>query len=166
MMAMRRRVFFSFHYKPDNWRAAEVRNMGVVEGSPPASDNDWESVTRGGDTAIRNWINSQMHGKSCSIVLIGSQTAGRKWINYEVEKAWNDGKGLLGIYIHNLKDRLGNQSAKGRNPFIGFTVGDEKLSEIVRAYDPPYKTSTYVYAHIKDNIADWIEDAIRIRGRH
>ena len=166
MVAIRRRVFFSFHYKPDNWRAAEVRNMGVVEGNPPASDNDWESVTRGGDTAIRNWINSQMYEKSCSIVLIGSQTAGRKWINYEVEKAWNDGKGLLGIYIHNLKDRLGNQSAKGRNPFVGFTVGEEKLADIVRAYDPPYKTSTYVYAHIKDNIADWIEDAIRIRGRH
>ena len=163
---MAHRVFYSFHYKPDNWRAGEVRNMGVVEGNTPASDNDWESVTRGGDTAIRNWINSQMYEKSCSIVLIGSQTAGRKWINYEVEKAWNDGKGLLGIYIHNLKDRLGNQSAKGRNPFVGFTVGEEKLADIVRAYDPPYKTSTYVYAHIKDNIADWIEDAIRIRGRH
>ena len=107
-----------------------------------------------------------MHGKSCSIVLIGSQTAGRKWINYEVEKAWNDGKGLLGIYIHNLKDRLGNQSAKGKDPFVGFTVGQKRLSDIVRAYDPPYKTSTYVYGHIKDNIADWIEEAIRIRGRY
>ena len=166
MTATRRRVFFSFHYKPDNWRAAEVRNMGVVEGNPPASDNDWESITLGGDTAIRNWINSQMHGKSCSIVLIGSHTAGRRWIDYEVEKAWNEGKGLLGIYIHNLKDQFGNQSAKGKNPFGGFTIGGEKLSDIVRSYDPPYKTSTSVYAYIRDNIAAWIEDAIRIRGSH
>ena len=164
--SVRRRVFFSFHYKPDNWRAAEVRNMGVVEGNAPVSDNDWESVTRGGDTVIRNWIDGQMHGKSCTIVLIGSQTAGRKWINYETGKAWNDGKGLLGIYIHNLKDRLGNQSTKGKNPFGGSTVAGKKLSDIVRAYDSPYKTSTYVYAHIKDNIADWIEEAIRIRGRY
>ena len=88
-MTIRRKVFFSFHYKPDNWRAAGVRSMGIVEGNPPASDNDWESVTRGGDATIRNWIGGQMHGKSCSIVLIGSQTAGRKWINYEVEKAWS-----------------------------------------------------------------------------
>ena len=27
----------------------------------------------------------------------------------------------------------------------------------MRAYDPPYKRSTNVYAYIEDNIADWIE---------
>ena len=167
MVAIRRRVFFSFHYKPDNWRAAEVRNMGVVEGNPPASDNDWESVTQGGDTAIRNWINSQMYEKSCSIVLIGSQTAGRKWIKTTRSRRLGmTARGCWASTSITSKDRLGNQSAKGRNPFVGFTVGEEKLADIVRAYDPPYKTSTYVYAHIKDNIADWIEDAIRIRGRH
>ena len=99
--------------------------MGVVEGNSPASDNDWEAVTRGGDTAIRNWINGQIRGKSCAVVLIGSRTAGRKWIKYEIEQAWNDGKGLLGIYIHNLKNRLGHQSTKGNNPFSGFTVAGD-----------------------------------------
>ena len=85
---------------------------------------------------------------------------------YEVEKAWKDGKGLLGIYIHNLKNRLGNQSAKGKNPFDGFTVGQERLSDIVRAYDPPFRRSTTAYAYIEDNIADWIESAIQIRGSY
>ena len=28
---MARRVFFSFHYKADNWRASQVRNMGEAE---------------------------------------------------------------------------------------------------------------------------------------
>ena len=32
---MARRTFYSFHYKPDNWRAAQVRNMGVIEGNRP-----------------------------------------------------------------------------------------------------------------------------------
>jgi hypothetical protein len=27
-------------------------------------------------------------------------------------------KGVLGIYIHNLKDRDGNESSEGRNPFL------------------------------------------------
>ena len=35
---MARRTFFSFHYKPDNAGAAQVRNMGVVEGNKPVSD--------------------------------------------------------------------------------------------------------------------------------
>ena len=163
---VKRRVFFSFHYKPDNWRAAQVRNMGLVEGNTPASDNDWESVTRGGDAAIRRWIDSQMSGRSCAVVLIGSNTSGRKWIKYEIQKAWSDGKGLLGIHIHNLKDVNGYQSGKGANPFYSFSVDGSRLSSIVRTYDPPYKRSTNVYAHIEDNIADWIEDAIRIRGRY
>ena len=163
---VKRRTFFSFHYKPDNWRAGQVRNMGVVEGNEPVSDNDWETVTKGGDAAIRRWINDQMRGKSCAIILIGTHTSGRKWIKYEIEKAWNDGKGVVGIYIHNLRDSNGNQSGKGANPFYSFTVNGRRLSNIVMAYDPPYKRSTNVYAHIKNNIADWVEEAIRIRGRH
>ena len=165
-MAIHRKCFFSFHYKPDSWRAGEVRNIGVIEGNEPVSDNDWETVTQAGDAAIRSWINSQMYGRSCTIVLIGSQTAGRKWIEYEIKKAWNDGKGLLGIYIHNLKDQHGKQSAKGRNLFNGFKLGQTDLSNIVKAYDPPYKVSTSVYAYIKDNMADWVEEAIEIRNNH
>ena len=161
-----RRTFFSFHYKPDNWRASQVRNMGAVEGNEPVSDNDWETVTKGGDAAIRRWINDQMHGKSCAIVLIGANTSGRKWIKYEIDKAWNDGKGVVGIYIHNLQNSNGDQSTKGANPFYSIIVDGKRLSNIVKDYDPPYKRSTYVYAHIKDNIADWVEEAIRIRGKN
>ena len=163
---VKRRTFFSFHYKPDNWRASQVRNMGVVEGNEPVSDNDWEEVTEGGDDAIKNWIDDQMKGRSCVIVLIGNKTAGRKWIKYEIEKAWNAGKGLLGIYIHGLKNQDREQSSKGKNPFDAFTVGEEKLSNIVKAYDPPYKTSRYVYDHIAENIADWTEEAISIRENY
>jgi len=163
-----RKAFYSFHYKPDNWRASQVRNMGVVEGNKPAQDNDWEEVKKGGDAEIKKWINGQMSGRSCAVVLIGKNTKDRKWIDYEIEKAWNDGKGLLGVYIHGLKDSDGNQSTKGGNPFSGFTVGEEKkkLSSIVKAYDPPYSTSSYVYDHISSNLSDWIEEAIEIRKNY
>ena len=165
-MATRRRVFFSFHYEADAWRAGQIRNMGVVEGNEPVSDNDWEKVKRGGDKAIKTWIDGQIKGKSCAIVLIGSNTSGRKWINYEIERAWNDGKGVLGIHIHNLKDQEGNQSTKGANPFYRLSLNGKRLSTVVKAYDPPYKRSTNVYDHIKDNIADWIEEAIQIRKNY
>lgn len=162
---MTRRTFFSFHYKPDNWRASQIRNIGAIEGNPAVTDNDWEEVTKGGARAIEDWIDSQMKGRSCLIVLIGENTAGRKWINYEIEKAWNDCKGVVGIHIHNLKDSNGDQSTKGGNPFDGFTVGEnnKKLSSIARVYNPNFSTSTYVYDHIKENIEDWVEEAISIR---
>jgi len=163
---MARKAFYSFHYIPDNWRASQVRNMGVIEGNKPASDNDWEAIKRGGDARIQEWIDNQIYGKSVGIVLIGANTAGRKWINYEIQKVWNDGKGLLGIHIHNLKDRNENQASKGRNPFSGFSIGDVSLSSIVKCYDPPHTSSTRVYEYINENLASWIETAIAIRERY
>ncbi len=162
---MTRKVFYSFYYKEDNWRASQVRNMGVIEGNQPVSDNDWEQIKKGGDEAIKRWINEQLNGRSCTIVLIGTNTAERKWIKYEIEKSWNDKKGLLGIYIHNLKDADGNQSIKGRNPFDDFTM-ERKLSSIVRSYDPPYSDSKKVYEYIQNNIASWVEEAIIIRNNY
>ena len=162
---MARIAFYSFHYKPDNWRASQVRNIGVVEGNSPVSDNDWEEITLGGDTAIEKWVKEQLKGKSCTIVLIGGKTAGRKWIDYEILESWNNKKGVLGVYIHNLKNKDGDQSSKGRNPFDGFTVGEDKkpLSSVVKAYDPPYSTSSNVYSHIQENLEAWVETAISIR---
>ena len=165
---MARRVFYSFHYKPDNWRAAKVRNMGIVEGNRPATDNDWETITRSGDEAIKRWIADQMYGTSCAVVLIGTHTANRKWINHEIIEAWNSGKGLLGVYIHNLKDNEQNQSPKGKNPFdyINFGANGPMMSSIVRSYDPPYLPSTEVYNCINQNLAYWVEEAIRIRNSY
>ncbi|EMJ93026.1 TIR-like PF08937 domain protein [Leptospira kirschneri str. JB] len=165
---MARKVFYSFHYSMDSWRASQIRNIGAVEGNKPASDNDWEELKKGGDSAIAKWIDSQLDGRSCTIVLIGKDTAERKWIKYEIEKSWDLGKGLVGIYIHNLKNSEGNKSSKGRNPFETSPLdnGKKKLSDYVKTIDPPYSTSTDVYDHIKNNLSKWIEDAIAIRNNY
>lgn len=162
---MARHVFYSFHFKHDSQRVAKVKNMGVIEGQPILSPNDWEQVEKGGKDAIKSWIDQQMKGKSCLVVLIGARTAGREWVKYEIEKAWNEKKGVVGVYIHNLTDLAGNQDVKGANPFEPFTVcgGKVKLSSVVKAHDLPYATSANVYNHIKENLADWVEDAIRVR---
>jgi len=163
---MAQRVFFSYHHHADHWRASQVRNAGVVEGSSPASDHEWDAITRGGDAAIRHWIAEQLNNKSCLVVLIGNATAGRKWITHEIEKAWNDGRGVVGIYIHRLKDESGNQATKGLSPFDFLTIRTDgrKLSSIVKAYDPPFTSSIHVYDYIKQNIEAWVEEAVSIRN--
>ena len=107
----------------------------------------------------------QLAGKSCAVVLIGTKTADRKWIKYEIEKAWRDGKGVVGVHVHNLKDKNGKQSSKGISPFTKVTdrASGKKLSLIVKAYDPPYSTSPYVYTYIETCLAGWVEKAITIR---
>jgi len=163
---MARRVFYSFHYKPDNWRASQVRNMGVIEGNRPCSDNDWETITKGGDEKIKKWIAEQMDGKSCVVVLIGTNTAGRKWIDHEIIKGWDDGKGVVGIYIHGLKDKDGNVSTKGNDPFdsIGYGNSGKKLSSIVKCYDPQGSNSQERYDWIRKHLANAVEEAISIRN--
>ncbi|WP_345973006.1 TIR domain-containing protein [Sulfurimonas diazotrophicus] len=162
---MARKCFFSFHYKPDNWRVSQVRNIGTIEGNKPAKDNDWETVVGGGDKKIKEWISSQMKGRTCTVILAGSKTANRKWINHEIVESWNRGLGVLVIHIHNLKDVNGKQSSKGANPlfYITHIPTKKRLSSIAKSYDPPYKLSSNVYNHIAENIDYWIEEAIKIR---
>lgn len=165
---MVRKCFFSFHYVPDCVRASQVRQIGSIEGSPAASDNDWETVTKGGDVAIQKWIASQMAGKTCAIVLVGQNTAGRKWINHEIVKAWQLGLGLVGIRIHGLKNFQGEIAVGGENPFdkVTHTPTQKKLSSIVKLYDPGGATSKERYAWISTHLSNAVEEAIKIRNSY
>ena len=160
---MVRRVFYSFHYDLDNSRVQQIMNIGAIEGSKSATPQDWESVKRGGEDAIKRWINSQLDGKSCTIVLIGKETAERKFVRYEIEKSWKDGKGLFGIHIHNLKDLSGRQSVKGANPFDTFSFGSSSFASVVPVYDP---NSWDAYNDIRTNLASWIEHAVQNRQKY
>jgi len=163
----KRQVFYSFHFDNDVMRVQQIRNMGVIEGNTPVSANDWEEA-RKKPGAIEKWIDDNMKYRSCVIVLVGSETANRPWVKYEIKKAWGDGKGLVGIYIHNLKDpRTSNdppyygKCSQGQNPFDQFNFDSgKKLSNVVKCYNP---SSTDVYNDIKNNIENWIEEAIQIR---
>lgn len=163
----KRQVFFSFEYDKDNWRASQVRNMGKVSNDSTFSDNDWESVKKESNLAIKRWINAEMAKRSCIVVLIGSTTSTRKWVKYEIEKAYELGKGIVGIYIHGLKDSHGQQTTKGANPFYNILTDDgHRLSNYVTAYDTNYVTSKYVYDDIEEHISDLIEDAIANAGKY
>lgn len=167
-MAVKRKVFYSFHFDNDVMRVQQIRNMGVIEGNEPVTPNEWETAkkTLGG---IEKWIDDNMKGKSCVVVLIGSETANRKWVRYEIVKAWNDGKGLLGIYIHNLVDPrtckilpYKGKCQQGQNPFDSIRLNNGTLlSEYVKCYNP---LSTDAYNDIQNNLDSWVEEAIDIRN--
>jgi len=160
----KRQIFYSFHFKNDVMRVQLVRNIGALEENKPVSINKWEEIKRGGSLAIKRWIKKNMNGRSCVVVLIGEETAQRKWVKYEIKKAWEDGKGLIGIHIHNLECPRSGKCAKGSNPFEQFSLDDgTRLSSIVKCYNPK---SSNAYNDIKDNIEKWIEEAIEIRNEY
>jgi hypothetical protein len=150
-------VFYSFHFDNDVFRVQQVRNMGMIDGNEPTSPNDWEQVKRGGNATIERWIDDTMKYRRCVVVLIGSETATRPWVKYEIKKAWMEKRGLLGIYIHNLKCPRTGVSSKGPNPFDNWTVGNQSMSSLVSCYDP----GTYdTYGDISRNLEGWVQSAI------
>lgn len=56
--------------------------------------------------------------RSCLVVLVGEKTSGRKWINYEIQKEYELKKGIVGIYIHDLKDKDSGSLVKEAIHFI------------------------------------------------
>lgn len=158
---MAKKVFFSFHYVPDNWRVSQVRQMGVIEDNPAVKDNDWETITKGGDAAIQKWIDSQITNRTCAVILVGENTANRKWINYEIKKAWANGLGIVGIHIHGLKNVAGETARMGSNPFSYTGHADA-----VKLYNPAGSDSKAVYKTISDNLDAWVTEAITIRNKY
>lgn len=156
---MVRRVFFSFHYERDKWRVNPVRNAWVTQGKEAAGFEDaadWEEVKKQSEEEIKNWIDDQLHGTSVTAVLIGNETAGRKYINYEIEESVKQGNGIIGIKIHRLKDKDDGRDFQGSNPLNDFVIetkdGVKKLSNVFETYDWKRDDGW-------ENIGDWVEDA-------
>lgn len=156
---MARHTFFSFHYERDAWRASQVRNSNII----PCEDEygfvdsaDWEEIKRKGNAAIEAWIAEQLEHTSVTAVLIGAETADREWVRHEIIESWNRGNGLVGIWIHNIKDQDGRTDTMGRNPF----------DEILLPNGTPLSSICKTYDWINDgrnNLGTWIEEAYQNR---
>lgn len=160
MTTRRPQVFYSFHFDNDVFRVQQIRNIGVIDSSEPVSKNEWEQARRtpGG---IKRWIDNEMMYKTCVVVLIGSETYRRPWVQYEIERGWNSGKGVIGINIHNLKDpRTANsfpyygKCEQGQNPFAQVKLNNGRtLAQYIPCFEP---NPNDAYNDISQNILTWI----------
>ena len=114
-----RKVYFSFHYERDIWRANQVRNSGVVTGSSAAGFEDgsiWEEAKTKGDRALKRLIIDGMEDTEVTVVLLGQETAGRKWVKFEIKESIERKNALVGVRIHRLKDQRGRKDTQGHVP--------------------------------------------------
>lgn len=148
---MARRVFFSFHYQRDIWRVNQIRSIPNVTGVAAAGWADaslWEEAKKKGDAAIKKMIDDGLKNTSVTIVCNGYKTAGRKYVNYEIEKSIEHGNGILGLKIHHLKDKDGNIDPEGLIPAKLTSAGAK-----VYKYDNMTK------------LAEWVEAAAKAAGK-
>ena len=170
---MARVVFFSFDYD-DVWRVNQVRNSGSFVGERRSGFRDkaeYEKVKLRGDAAIKRWIRKQMKGCSVTCVLIGRNTNASKWVHFEIQESIERGIGLVGVYIHKLKNKDGQTAA-------GIFLPDNPLSEhnlrTENSWGRLFPKSAsdhfpyYVWEPaipIQNQLGQWVEDAAKLAGR-
>lgn len=161
---MARRVFFSFHYQNDVWRVNQIRNCHIVDGTAAAGFQDaslWEETKKKGDEAIKTLINKDLDETTVTAVLIGSETANRQYVQYEIDRSIIRGNGLLGIYIHKLKNRYGQPSPQGTNPFDKFYWEKDGRKTYLSS---SYLTYDWIADNGYENLGRWVEAAAKKAG--
>ncbi len=153
---MARRVFFSFHYQRDIVRVNQIRNLPeIIEDSAAGFEDSslWEEAKRKSDDAVKKMIDYGLIGTTVTVVCIGNKTAGRKFINYEIQKSIDRGNGILGLQIHHLKNFAGETDSAGEIPTL-------LKPSLLRDHDYPI----YKYVdHTK--LKAWIDAAAKAAGK-
>ncbi|HMS44225.1 MAG TPA: TIR domain-containing protein [Alphaproteobacteria bacterium] len=155
-----RKVFFSFHFATDKWRVSQIRESHTIRKKfdlPPffMDQAEWEKTKLPGEEGIKKWIDDNMFGASVVIVLIGEETYTRPWVLYEIHKAFDEQKAIMGINLEGLKN---NQSEpcrlnlqKSNNPFV-----HANMLESARKIIPIYHWKN---ENGYENMDRWIEKA-------
>ncbi|RPH31576.1 MAG: TIR-like domain-containing protein [Bacteroidales bacterium] len=159
---MSQRIFFSFHFDNEPWRANLVISSWEKKPEREARGYsipaNYERLKKGEDAEIKKWIDEQLEGTSVTVVLIGSESFNRPYCKYAIEKSFERGNGMVGIYLHKIKDKNGNVSPRGSNKF-GVIGMDKNNNPVFFSFSYP------TYDWVDDNgflkLNDWIEEATK-----
>jgi hypothetical protein len=112
--------------------------------TPFISDEQIAEMMDKGLPSIHQWIEEEISKADAVIVLIGSQSYGRYFIEYEIREAVLQKKPVYGIFFNQIPDRAGIKDEKGKSP-----LGSEYLH-----YDWTEDKGT-------ENIHRWTSEAIK-----
>lgn len=162
---MARSVFFSFNYQRDIMRVHQIKQhyftkethteTGFFVGSLE------EKAQKEGDLVVKNMINKGLVGSSVLCVLIGKETYTRRWVDYEILKAVENGMGVFGIRIHQLKDPKAGADTIGSSPFIylGYGTKNGEMRPMIQ-YKTGWQDAPYL-STVSESAAPYLKMADR-----
>ena len=155
-----RRVFLSYHFETDSSRADKIRRLNKQNTHIVFNEERWEDILKQSDVEIQEWIDKQLEQSDCLVVLIGEETAKKKWINYSIKRSYELDKGVVGIFVDRLLDEAGDPSERGEDPFHYVDLNSIKFSRFVERFESEHVTERYVYHDIRRNFTELIEYAL------
>lgn len=158
-----RNVFVSYAHRLDQDAADAFREKFGSE-RMVFSDRSLENMDIGGlsdDTIKNNYIRPKIASSSVTIVLIGKETGGRWWVDWEIyysllKTSGNDRNGLLGILIPNKEHWIPSRLEK--NIHMG------KIIEMPRDYRTLENAIKEVY--LKRYQQPNLRDNLRVRNSY
>lgn len=144
-----------------------VRNSWVTQGVEKAGFIDkaeFETIKRQGQKAVENWIDSQLVGTSVTVVLLGSETLNRDFVQYEIRKSIEKGNAIIGVKINNITDMRTGFISGSCNVHTCIGVWSATKKEI---YFDEIADGIYDYSYQNGylNLGDWVETAARKKGK-
>ena len=127
---MPRYVFFSFAYDDvKNFKVNVVRNSWLLKNLDETfiDGSIWENTKTKGDPFLKKLIETGLNKTSITALLIGQNTANRRWVNYEIIKSFERGNGILGIHINRIRGKDGYICSGGQNPLdrLAFEISED-----------------------------------------
>jgi hypothetical protein len=110
-MSTSKNVFISHHHKDDK-AVTDFTNLLagkdyiIKNSSIRAKPKNTERLSQKlvSDEAIRRILRMKMAWAGTVIVLIGSETHERDWVNWEIDEANKQGKRIIGVFMQGAKD--------------------------------------------------------------
>lgn len=169
---MARRTFFSFHYKPDVQRAQVVKNSWVTREREDAGFFDssaFEKAERTNDDTLKAFLNKSIDGSSVVCALVGTDTASRRWVRYEIQRGVWDGRGILAVRIHTISHFTKGTTTAGTNPLdlLGVHVEAKTDGKSVRLIERASTTASWSYSSdFTKVLPKWAYGNIPAAGSH
>lgn len=137
---MSRKIFISYHHQNDQYWA---NRLGEILESQGYTDRSLgERIDSSDDAYIYRRIREgYIRGSSVTIVLLGSETSERKWIDWETHATLDMKHGLLAVRLptwnREYPDRLEEDIKNGHSIVIGWEELNSLPSYIERAAGRP-----------------------------
>lgn len=112
-MTIKKNVFISHHHKDDalvdkltsllSKNGCEIRNSSIRAKPANQARLDKGLIK---DSTIQRLLRMKMKWAGTVVVIVGKETHARPWVNWEIKEAQRQGKNIVGIYEHGLKDNV------------------------------------------------------------
>lgn len=113
------RVFFCFDHEHDYARALAIRAaLGYPDDQVHGffTQKETREIAQLGERGIKTAVRDHLGHTDVTLILIGSQTARVRWVQYGIERSLKRHNGLVGLFIHAMEDEHGQTSDPGRKP--------------------------------------------------